>query len=226
MKSITKKLSCWLATLLLGLSALNTFAQTAVPATQAEINAMVSSPSAQTLTSYLTSNGYSNGGVVAGSAKSVETIADQPGSTSKRKTRTSVVIIVYKKAGAESIYQSLASERMEITGASPTFDYHAVGENTTTNFFVSGGTVRSAPKSPVVNSVFSNNTDDEKIDDCWLDAVLGTGENCTGCYNCLKGCLTGSGLFGNKLLCCLTKCAVKCALCVISIFKFYKCFTS
>lgn len=229
MKSITKKLSYLLATLLLGLFSISAMAQTPVQATQAEVNAMIASPGAQTLSSYLAASGYANGGVVANSAKAVEITETQPGTTNTIKTRTAVVIIVFRKTGADPIYQSLASEKREVVGASgsaPTLNFHAVGENTTTNYYVSGSTVKPVEKSAITSAIFDNGGGRGNLNDCWLDAISGTGENCSGCYNCLKSCLTGSGLFGNKLLCCLTKCAIKCGLCVISIFKIYSCYTS
>jgi hypothetical protein len=229
MKSITKKLSCWLATLLLGLFSISAMAQTPVQATQAEVNAMIASPGAQTLSSYLTASGYTNGGVVANSAKAVEITGIQPGTTSTIKSRTAVVIVVFRKTGADPVYQSLASEKREVvgaTGSTPTLSFHAVGENTTTNFYVSGSTVKEVAKSATTAAIFDNGGGKGNFNDCWLDAISGTGDNCSGCYNCLKSCLTGSGLFGNKLLCCLTKCAIKCGLCVLSIFKLYSCYTA
>lgn len=241
MKSITKKLSCWLVLLLLSLFSIQAQAQiVGVPTTQ-EVNALVASQEAQFLSNYFAGQGYTDGGVMPGSAKTYETEIDRPagitasisgssviGAPIRIKIKIVIVIVIKKKAGAESIYQSLTSEKQAYADGSgtPVVSSHAVGENTTTNFLVSGGTVRSVPKSSMTGSMFASGNGGSSFADCWAEALLSTGTNCTGCYNCLKDCLTGTGLFGNKLLCCLTKCTLKCVLCVTSIFKLYKCYTS
>jgi hypothetical protein len=241
MKSITTKLRCWLATLLLGFFSMSAFAQTVGVPTQQEVNALLASQESQFLTNYFVGQGYTNGGVVPGSAKTYETEIDRPagitasisgssviGAPIKIKIKIVIVIIIIKKAGAESVYQSITSEKQSYADGSgtPLVTNHAVGENTTTNFLVSGGTVRSVPKSSMTGSMFASGNGGSSFSECWAEALLGTATNCTGCYNCLKDCLTGTGLFGNKLLCCLTKCTLKCVLCVTSIFKLYKCYTS
>ena len=231
-----KKLSCWLATLLLGLFSITAFGQTTGVPTSQELNALLSSQEAQFLSNYFTAQGYTDGGIMPGSAKTYETEIDRPAGAAasvnaapvKIKIKIVIVIIIKKKVGEESIYQSLTSERQGYADGSGaiTVTNHAVAENTTTNFLVSGGTVRSVPKSSMTGSMFMSGNGGSSFAECWAEALLGTGANCSSCYTCLKDCLTGTGLFGNKLLCCLTKCTLKCVLCVTSIFKLYKCYTS
>lgn len=229
MKSIKAKLCYFLSFLLLTFFSIgSTFAQTEGVPTDAEVAELTASPDARLLSNYFASQGYSNAGLDPASSHTYESIVDD--ATANRsslntsgsfkrpiKIRIIIIIIIHKKAGAESIAQSITAEKREAVDApgNITTAYDAIGENSTTDFKVVGGRVLPAAKS--LSSFLTRFTN------CWNQYFTGTATDCTACYNCLKSCFSGSGWWASKLWCALWNCSGKCIKCVTSIYNFYKC---
>jgi hypothetical protein len=219
MKSIKAKLRCCLAVLLLGLFSFSSAMAQDVP-TDSQVEEALNTADAKTLHGHLLSQGFTDNGIIPGSAG---LYSDPSSATLNRSSisplnRDQVVIIViiivakeYRHPNGAVFQASYALEKY----SDGTSLADASAEGATSVLSVSGPTVVAAPKLSV-SSILG------RFDRCWRQFGGDIVQNCTACYNCLKGCLVNSWPRWRKLLCTL-RCVPSCARCIRSVIAFVRC---